>query len=86
MAGERMGFEGHQEISAICTHPDHTGRGHARRLTAMLTNDILDSARVPFLHVSHENSRAKALYESIGYLFRTDIALLSARRLGVTAS
>ncbi|MEO5625483.1 MAG: GNAT family N-acetyltransferase [Dokdonella sp.] len=80
MAGERMGFEGHQEISAICTHPHYAGRGYAQRLTAILSNDILDSGRVPFLHVSHQNDRAKALYERIGYRFRADIALLAARR------
>ncbi|MEO7323510.1 MAG: GNAT family N-acetyltransferase [Dokdonella sp.] len=80
MAGERMGFEGHQEISAICTHPEHTGRGYAQRLTAILSNDILDSGRVPFLHVSHQNGRAKALYERIGYRIRADIVLLAARR------
>jgi ribosomal protein S18 acetylase RimI-like enzyme len=81
MAGERMGFAGHREISAICTHPDHTGRGHAQRLTAMLTNDILDRGDIPFLHVSHQNGRAKSLYERIGYRFRADIPLLGAQRL-----
>jgi len=81
MAGERMGFDGHQEISAICTHPDHTGRGYAQRLTATLTNDILDSGRVPFLHVSHQNARAKALYERLGFRYRADIALLAVTRL-----
>ena len=25
---------GHREISAVCTHPAHTGRGHAARLLA----------------------------------------------------
>jgi ribosomal protein S18 acetylase RimI-like enzyme len=81
MAGERMGFPGHQEISAICTHPAHVGRGHAQRLTAILTNDILDRGDMPFLHVSHQNERAKSLYERIGYRFRADIPLLGALRL-----
>ena len=81
MAGERMRFDGHQELSAICTHPDYTGRGYAQRLVAMLTNDILDSGRVPFLHVSHENMRAKALYERMGYVCRADIPLLAVRRV-----
>ncbi|MFC5490809.1 GNAT family N-acetyltransferase [Dokdonella soli] len=81
MIGERMRFDGHQEISAVCTHPDYTGRGYAQRLVAMLTNDILDSGRLAFLHVSHENARAKSLYERIGYAFRTDIPLLAVKRL-----
>ena len=81
MAGERMSFDGHQEISAVCTHPDYLGRGYARRLIAMLTNDILDSGRLPFLHFSHENVRAKSLYERLGFSFRTDIPLLLATRV-----
>jgi predicted GNAT family acetyltransferase len=82
MAGERMHSEGHREISAVCTHPDYLGRGYARRLIAMLTNDILDSGETPFLHFAHENVRAKALYERIGFTHRRDIALLVATRIG----
>jgi GNAT superfamily N-acetyltransferase len=81
MAGERMRFDGHQEISAVCTHPDYVGRGYAWRLVTMLTNDILDSGRVAFLHVSHENVRAKSLYERMGYSFRADIPLLAVKRI-----
>lgn len=81
MAGERMRFGGHQEISAVCTDPDYAGRGYARRLIAMLTNDILDSGRLAFLHVSHENVPARSLYERIGYSFRADIPLLAVKRL-----
>jgi ribosomal protein S18 acetylase RimI-like enzyme len=81
MAGERMHCEGHREISAVCTHPDYLGRGYARRLIAQLTDDILDSGELPFLHFAHENVRAKALYERIGYAHRADIALLVATRI-----
>jgi ribosomal protein S18 acetylase RimI-like enzyme len=82
MAGERMHFDGHREISAVCAHPDYTGRGYARRLIAMLTNAILDGGELPFLHFSHENVRAKSLYERIGFSFRTDIPLLVVTRPG----
>lgn len=81
MAGERMRFDGHTEISAVCTHPDHVGRGHAQRLVAILTNDILAAGRLAFLHVSHDNLRAKRLYERLGYAWRTDIPLLAVTRL-----
>ena len=80
MIGERLGTDAYQEISAICTHPDFNGRGYARRLTAMLSNDTLERGRTPFLHVSHENSRAKALYERIGYRHRRDIGFWSLSR------
>ncbi len=32
MAGQRMGLTGYSELNGICTHPDHQGQGHARRL------------------------------------------------------
>ena len=81
MAGERMRFDGHTELSAICTDPAYLGRGYAQRLVAMLGNDILDNGLVPFLHVSHENARAKRLYEHMGFRFRADIPLTAVTRL-----
>jgi len=79
MAGERLGMDGLQEISAICTHPEFNGRGYAQRLTALLTNDNLERGRTPFLHVSHENPRALRLYEHLGYMHRRDIGFWSLR-------
>ena len=81
ITGERMGFEGHVELSAICTDPGYTGRGYAQRLVAMLANDILDQGALPFLHVSHRNARAKALYQHMGFRQRADIGLLAATRV-----
>lgn len=78
--GERLGTDAYTEMSAICTHPDFNGRGYARRLTAMLANDTLANGRTPFLHVSHENTRAKQLYEQLGFRHRRDIAFWSLRR------
>ncbi len=80
MAGRRMAFEGHQELSAICTHPDYLGRGLAQRLVAVLTNAILDEDTQPFLHVSYQNVRAKTLYERIGYRHRAELPLWSLLR------
>ena len=80
MIGERLGTDTHTEISAICTHPDFTGRGYARRLTALLTNRTLAGGRTPFLHVSYENARAKSIYEHMGYRLRADIPFWSLRR------
>lgn len=80
MVGERLATDAWQEVSAICTHPDFLGRGYAHRLTAMLTNDILAGGRIPYLHVSHENARAKALYERMGYRLRRDIPFWSLMR------
>lgn len=80
--GERMGMDDWQEISAVCTHPDFNGRGYARRLLVWLSNDVIERGRTPFLHVSHENQRAKQLYEQNGYRDRPDIPFWSLRRAG----
>ena len=79
MIGERLGSANSREVSAVCTHPDCGGRGYARRLMAYLTNDIIASGLQPFLHVSHENTRAKAMYERLGFRKRTDIGFWSLR-------
>ncbi|WP_242108447.1 GNAT family N-acetyltransferase [Luteimonas aquatica] len=80
MAGERLGMDALQEVSAICTHPDFNGRGYARRLTAMLCNANLAAGRLPFLHVSHENPRAEQLYARIGFRHRRDIGFWALSR------
>ena len=80
MAGERMRFGRYVELSTICTDPAYTGRGYAQRLVGQLVADIRDMQRIPFLHVSHRNARAKALYEHLGFRFRTDITLVAAHR------
>lgn len=80
MIGERLGSADTREMSAICTHPDALGRGHARRLTAFLTNRTLRAGKLPFLHVAYSNARAKALYEQMGYRLRRDIPFAALRR------
>lgn len=85
MIGERLGAPGCREMSAICTHPDFSGRGYARRLTAWLGNDTLERGDLPFLHVSYENPRAKSMYERMGYRLRRDIGFWSLARPGIEA-
>lgn len=80
MIGERLGFEGGREMSAICTHPDFLGRGLARRLTAMLTNRTLAEDKLPYLHVAHSNLRAVRLYEQLGYRLRRNLPFAALHR------
>lgn len=82
MAGECMGTDDYTELSAICTHPDFLGRGHARQLLIYLSNDNHARGRIPFLHVSHENPRAIGLYKRNGYRVRRDIPFGSLRQRG----
>lgn len=81
MIGERLGGAGYRELSAICTHPDFTSRGLARRLTAWLANRLQEEGLQPFLHVSHGNLRARALYEGMGFRTRFDLPLWQIARV-----
>lgn len=67
MAGIRMAMTGFQELSAICTHPDHRGRGLASRLTNHLVRQIVAQGETPFLHTEHDNKPAQAIYERLGF-------------------
>jgi ribosomal protein S18 acetylase RimI-like enzyme len=80
MIGERMGMPGFRELSAVCTHPDFTGRGLARRLLAHLGRDLHARGTTPFLHVAPSNARAIELYERNGYRTRRGIEFWSLRR------
>lgn len=80
MAGQRLFPEGYRELSGICTHPDHRGRGHARRLVAVLVARILGEGLVPFLHVDADNAVARSAYERMGFASRRDLAMIRVRR------
>lgn len=68
MAGQRLACTGYREISAVVTHPDHRGQGHAARLIRQLSQMILAEGRTPYLHVSASNRGAWRLYENLGFV------------------
>ncbi|MEV0413214.1 GNAT family N-acetyltransferase [Streptomyces sp. NPDC050448] len=70
MAGERMRPPGWSEISAVCTHPDHRGKGLAGRLVRAVAAGIRERGERPFLHAAADNTGAIALYESMGFTLR----------------
>ena len=67
MAGERMAAGPLREISGVCTHPGHQGRGLARSLTEKLLHRQLARGEIPFLHVMSANETARRLYEKMGF-------------------
>jgi ribosomal protein S18 acetylase RimI-like enzyme len=71
MAGERMRLDGYQELSAVCTHPDYTGRGYAQHLLGILCNSAFDRGCTPFLHVYADNARAIGVYRRMSFVDRT---------------
>lgn len=80
MAGERMFIDNFREISGICTHPDHRGRGYAQHLIAVLVDGILRQGLTPFLHVGSENAVATRVYEKMGFAGRRDLSLHRIKR------
>lgn len=80
MAGERMRFPGHVEVSGVCTHPDFRGRGLARRLSAAVAADIQRRGEQAFLHAWTTNTAAIALYESLGFVTRTTLNIAVFKR------
>jgi ribosomal protein S18 acetylase RimI-like enzyme len=67
MAGERLKVPGHTEVSAVCTHPEHTGKGYARVLMTEIMRGIRERGETPFLHSRGDNTRAIALYKLLGF-------------------
>jgi ribosomal protein S18 acetylase RimI-like enzyme len=67
MAGERLQAGALHEISGVCTHPDHRGRGYARRLMIKLMRRQMQRGEMPFLHVMSDNLGARRLYEKMGF-------------------
>ena len=67
MAGERMCAGDLHEVSGICTHPDHQGRGLARKLTLKLVRRQMLRGKTTFLHVMSHNQAARGLYEKMGF-------------------
>ncbi|MFE9932277.1 GNAT family N-acetyltransferase [Streptomyces sp. NPDC005533] len=79
MAGERMRPAGWSEISAVCTHPDHRGRGLAGRLTRAVAAAVRERGDSPFLHAAAANTDAVRLYESMGFTVRRRPVFLGLR-------
>jgi len=88
MAGERLRPEGYTEVSGVCTHPDFRGRGFAGGLMRIVAARILARGEVPFLHSYAENTRAIALYETLGFKLRATMTLtvLTKPDLGASIS
>lgn len=75
MAGERMRLKGFTEVSGVCTHPDHRGRGLAGALMSIVAERIRGRGESPFLHSYANNAGAIALYESLGFRIRATVHL-----------
>ncbi|QFR01521.1 GNAT family N-acetyltransferase [Streptomyces phaeolivaceus] len=82
MAGERIHPPGWTEISAVCTDPDHRGRGLATRLIRAVAAGIRERGETPFLHAAADNVSAIRLYASLGFTLRRRSTILAVRSPG----
>ena len=75
MAGERLRPEGYTEVSGVCTHPEHRGRGYAGGLMRIVASRIIARGERAFLHSYASNKGAIALYETLGFHMRGPVTL-----------
>ncbi len=80
LSGERMKLPGFTEVSAVCTHPEHLGKGYAAALMAKVVQGIRERSETPMLHVLEENRRAISVYERLGFRRRKLLYLMVLRR------
>ena len=81
MSGERLKVPGYTEISAVCTHPEHLGKGYARALMSLIMERIVARGETAFLHVRADNARAIGLYESLGFRNRITLQYVVLEKL-----
>lgn len=71
MAGHRFHPAPYIEISAVCTHPSHVGKGYAYTILREQIRRILSKDQIPFLHVRQDNAGAIHVYKKIGFTIRS---------------
>ena len=81
MTGQRLHVHNYTELSAVCTHPDHLGKGYAAALMQHQLQLILSHDQIPFLHVRADNSRAIALYERLGFKVNREMNFYFMKKL-----
>jgi predicted GNAT family acetyltransferase len=80
MAGRRMHVNEYVEISAVCTHPDHTGKGYGKSLINNQLRKIAAEGSIPFLHVRADNEHAINLYKHLGFTVRSELNIYIIRK------
>ena len=83
MAGERMRLPGFTEVSAVCTHPDHRGKGYAAALTHLVASRISARGETPFLHCYPHNRNAISVYQALGFTVRRELVLTILSRRAI---
>ena len=80
ITGERMKMNKYTEVSAVITHPEHTGNGYANQLITHTTNQIFKENKTPYLHVAKTNNKAISLYKKLGFHVRREITFWGIKK------
>jgi predicted GNAT family acetyltransferase len=70
MAGRRLRVDGFTELSGVCTHPDHRGKGYAAALSRIVVSEILATGEEAFLHAFADHEATIAFYRGLGFQTR----------------
>jgi GNAT superfamily N-acetyltransferase len=81
MAGQRLHAFNYAEISAVCTHPEHLGKGYGSALVSWQAERIIQGGKIPFLHVKMDNLGAIKLYERLGFQIRKEVYFYVIQKL-----
>jgi GNAT superfamily N-acetyltransferase len=82
MCGERLNIGNFHELSGLCTHPDHRGKGYAQLLMAKLMHDHRVAELGSYLHASATNRNAIDIYLRMGFVLRGEFPLYLVKREG----
>jgi ribosomal protein S18 acetylase RimI-like enzyme len=80
MAGDRMVTDKLREVSGVCTHPEHTGKGLATQLILHKLREHRERGYGSFLHAAASNARAIPIYERLGFVHTRQFQLQRVRR------
>ena len=80
MCGQRLQPDPYSEVSAVCVHPDHLGRGYAKLLIRNQLRKISKVARIPMLHLYADNVAACRLYENMGFTIRKQLLVYMMKK------
>lgn len=80
MGGERLALDGFTEISAVCTHPDHRGKGYAQSIMWQLARNHRRDGQISWLHVGAANRYAIQLYQTMGFQIARSVTLHQVSR------
>jgi GNAT superfamily N-acetyltransferase len=80
MGGERLMLDGYPELSGICTHPAHRGKGLAAGIISQLVRKHRADRQISWLQVAVSNRKAIDLYSRLGFIKLARVSLHRYRR------